>query len=122
MPSNQQQIIEQAKFTYSPLGKAFEKKTKTIADQGEKQFNVLKSLESSDKKLPSMKNFISTERQNPEIDEIERIEEGERKAEGSKMVYKRSNGTYDFRKFKTISVSGNGIRNNTINMSIVNDE
>ena len=25
LPSNQQQIIEPAKFTYSPLGKAFEK-------------------------------------------------------------------------------------------------
>ena len=25
LPSNQQQLIEQAKFTYSPLGKAFEK-------------------------------------------------------------------------------------------------
>ena len=25
LPSNQQQIIEQAKFTYSPLGKASEK-------------------------------------------------------------------------------------------------
>ena len=25
LPSNQQQITEQAKFTYSPLGKAFEK-------------------------------------------------------------------------------------------------
>ena len=36
LPSNQQQIIEQAKFTYSPLGKAFEKQTKTIGDQGEK--------------------------------------------------------------------------------------
>ena len=30
LPSNQQQIIEQGKFTYSPLGKAFEKQTKTI--------------------------------------------------------------------------------------------
>ena len=27
LPSNQRQIIEQAKFTYSPLGKAFEKQT-----------------------------------------------------------------------------------------------
>ena len=35
LPSNQQQIIEQARFTYSPLGKAFEKQTKTIEDQGE---------------------------------------------------------------------------------------
>ena len=34
LPSNQQQMIEQAKFTYSPLGKAFEKQTKTIEDQG----------------------------------------------------------------------------------------
>ena len=28
LPSNQKQIIEQAKFTYSPLGKAFEKTNK----------------------------------------------------------------------------------------------
>ena len=34
LPSNQQQIIQQAKFTYSPLGKAFEKQIKTIEDQG----------------------------------------------------------------------------------------
>ena len=34
LPSNQQQIIEQAKFTYSFLRKAFEKQTKTIKDQG----------------------------------------------------------------------------------------
>ena len=33
LPSNQQQIIEQAKFPYSPLVKAFEKQIKTIADQ-----------------------------------------------------------------------------------------
>ena len=36
LPSNKQQIIEQAKFTYSPLGKAFEKQTKTIEDQEKK--------------------------------------------------------------------------------------
>ena len=35
-PSNQQQIIEQSRFTYSPLRKAFEKQIKTIEDQGEK--------------------------------------------------------------------------------------
>ena len=36
LPSNQRQIIEQAKFAYSLLGKAFEKQMKTIEDQGEK--------------------------------------------------------------------------------------
>ena len=39
----QQQIIEQAKFTYSPLGKAFEKQTKTIEDQGEKQIKAIQN-------------------------------------------------------------------------------
>ena len=45
LPSNQQQIIEQAKFTYSPLGKAFEKQIKTIEGQGQKQVDALKVLE-----------------------------------------------------------------------------
>ena len=33
LPSNQSRIIEQAKFAYSSLGKAFEKQIKTIEDQ-----------------------------------------------------------------------------------------
>ena len=41
LPSNRQQMIEQAKFTYSPLGKAFKKQTKTIKDQGEKQIEAI---------------------------------------------------------------------------------
>ena len=32
MTSDQSRIIEEAKFTYSPLGKAFEKQIKTIED------------------------------------------------------------------------------------------
>ena len=34
LPSNQQQIIQQAKLNYPPLGKAIEKQIKTIEDQG----------------------------------------------------------------------------------------
>ena len=45
LPSNQQQIIEQEKFTYSPMGKAFEKQIKTIEDQGKKQDDALRLLE-----------------------------------------------------------------------------
>ena len=40
-PSNQQKIIEQTKFTYSPLRKAFEKQIKTIEDQREKQTKAI---------------------------------------------------------------------------------
>ena len=48
MPSNLRKIIEQAKFTYSPLGKAFEKQVKIIEDQGQKQ---IKALEEHGKQL-----------------------------------------------------------------------
>ena len=41
LPSNQQQITEQARFTYSALGKAFEKTKKAIKDQGEKQIKAI---------------------------------------------------------------------------------
>ena len=103
LPSNQQQIIQQAKFNYSPLGKAIEKQRKTIEDQGEKQVVALKSLKDSDKKLPPIKDFIPMENLNPEIiNEIKKIEEIEKKVDRNKMVYKGTNKTYDFRNFKTI--------------------
>ena len=54
LPINQQQITEQAKFTYYSLGNVFDKQTKTTEEQGEKQVNALKSLESSDKQLLSI--------------------------------------------------------------------
>ena len=41
LPSNQKQIIQQAKFNYSPLGKAFKKQIKTIEDQGKKQVKAI---------------------------------------------------------------------------------
>ena len=44
LPSNQQQIIEQTKFSYSPLGKAFDKQIKTIKDQGKKKVDPLKEI------------------------------------------------------------------------------
>ena len=36
LPSDQSGIVEQAKFTYSPLGQAFEKQIKSIEEQGKK--------------------------------------------------------------------------------------
>ena len=51
LPSNQQQIIQQAKFTYSPLGKAFEKQIKTIEDQGKKQVKAIQ-----DKQIVNINN------------------------------------------------------------------
>ena len=41
LPSNQQQIIQQAKFAYSPLRKTLEKQIKTTKDQGKKQVKAI---------------------------------------------------------------------------------
>ena len=61
LPSNQQQIIEQAKFTYSPLGKAFEKQTKIIEDQGgKKQVEALSTLKSNNQL--AIEDFIPLKR------------------------------------------------------------
>ena len=81
LPSNQQQIIEQAKFTYSPLGKAFEKQTKTIEDKGEKQ---IKAIQDNRKQLISDDDYknrllISKEREifkdiyNKRLDKLEEL-------------------------------------------------
>ena len=115
LPSNQQQIIQQAKFNYFPLGKALEKQRKTIEDQGEKQVDALKT---SYKKLPSIKDFIPTEKFSLEIiNEIKKIEEIEKNVDRDKMVYKSTSKTYDFRNFKTIRAYGNDIRNNVISLA-----
>ena len=123
LPLNQRQIIEQAKFTYSPLGKAFEKQTKTSEDQGKKQVDALTTLKTSYKKLPSIKDFIPIENLNPQIvNEIKRIEEIEKNVDRGKMLYKSTNKTYNFRSFKTIRTFGNKIRNNVISMTTANIE
>ena len=52
LPSNQQQIIEQARFTYSHLGKAFEKQIKKIEDSGKKQVDALENLKLKEETKP----------------------------------------------------------------------
>ena len=50
LPPDQSRITEQAKFTYSSIGKAFEKQLKTIEDKGIKQVEALKALKTEEKK------------------------------------------------------------------------
>ena len=77
LPSNQQQIIEQAKFTYSSLGKAFEKQIKTIEDQGQKQVEALNTLKSN-KRLTTedviLKKALNNNEAKKELDKIKEIE------------------------------------------------
>ena len=79
LPSNQQQIIEQAKFTYSPLGKAFEKQIKTIEDQGKKQIKAIQdkqldnNVDYKDKLLLSKEREIFKDIYNKRLDKIEEL-------------------------------------------------
>ena len=83
LPSNQQQIIQQVKFTYSPLGKALEKQIKTIEDQGKKQVkaiqenkqlvNINKDDDYKDKLLHSKEREIFKDIYNKRLDKIEEL-------------------------------------------------
>ena len=53
LPFDQSRIIEQAKFTYSPLGKAFEEQTKTIEEQGKEKADAITN---ENKKLEALAN------------------------------------------------------------------
>ena len=66
LPSNQQPIIEQAKFTHSALGKTFEKQTKTIEEQGQKQVKALKGLK-PEKQTKSIQGLFPEDYESAEI-------------------------------------------------------
>ena len=86
--SSNQQIIEQAKFIYSSLGKALEKQTKTIEDQGEKQVKVLKVLEPKSIDSKSNEQPINQDIYNKILEErIDEILEMSRKFNYNNLVY-----------------------------------
>ena len=103
LPSNQQQIIEQAKFTYSPLSKAFEKQIKTIKDQGEKQIKAiqdqgqLKTIKKYDYDVKDTP-FISKQKEifNELVDErLEKITDLDKKVNSNDLIYRYKGNTPD---------------------------
>ena len=60
LPSDQNRIIEQAKFTYSLLGKAFEKQTKMIEEQEQKQVKALEDLKTEENKEENKEEKIKS--------------------------------------------------------------
>ena len=84
LPSNQQQIIEQAKFTYSPLGKVFQKQTKTIEDQGKKQVDALADLKAKETKPRETK---PNEYGDYFINELAKIRESSEPIDFNNLIY-----------------------------------
>ena len=79
LPSNQQEIIQQAKFNYSPLGKAIEKLLKIMekkqveAIQDKKQLVSINKDDYKDKLLLSKEREIFKDISNKELNKIEEI-------------------------------------------------
>ena len=98
LPSNQQGIIEQAKFTYSLLGKAFEKQTKTIEDQGEKQIKAIQdNKQLANIQGVTIKNIFPENILNDEAKiEIDKMSKIEKNVDREKLVYKASEYEYSF--------------------------
>ena len=107
LPSNQQQIIQQAKFNYSPLGKALEKQIKKIEDQGEKQ---IKTIQDNRKQLISGNDYknrllISKEKEifkdihNKRLDKIKELD-NKIDYDNLKYVVEKSGLEYNFNEMK----------------------
>ena len=75
MPTDQSRIIEQAKFAYSLLGKAFEKQTKTIGEQGKKQVEALEISKPTAQKLTIKDVILENVVKEEAKDELHKIKE-----------------------------------------------
>ena len=102
LPSNQQQIIQQAKFAYSPLGKALEKQIETIKDQGKKQLKAIQDNKQlvnkddyKDKLLLSKEREIFKDIYNKRLDKIEEMN-NEIDHDDIDYVILRNNMEYNF--------------------------
>ena len=127
LPSNQQQIIEQAKFTYSPLGKAFEKQIKTIKDQGEKQIKAIQdqgktnkknTYDAEDTRLISKQREIFIEL----VDErLEKVTYLDKKVDSDDLIYRYTGNTTDakFDKFDNALNIIDKIQNGEISLTDV---
>ena len=122
LPSNQQQITEQGKFTSSHLGKAFEKLIKTIEDQGEKQVKSLKDLNLKDQSKSIEGIFPKGNETNEIKDELSKIKRYENKAIRDNLFYDLSKKPFDFRTFKTIRSLGDDIYNKRVNIDEADQE
>ena len=121
LPSNKQKMIEQAKFTYSPLGKAFEKQIKTIEDQGEKQAKALKDLKPKQQTKALESESISKDIFYQILEEkIDEIVNMSREITSNNLIYKFKTlgiSSINFIKFKGPMYIYNKLKNGVITLS-----
>ena len=99
LPPDQGRIMKQAKFTYFPLNKSFEKQIKTIKDQGIKQVEALRALKPKINKedIKSIEGIFPKDiRTNKIKNEIYEIKKWEENIKREDLKYKTKNYTCDF--------------------------
>ena len=111
MPSNQRQIIEQANFAYSALGKAFE-------EQGKKQVKALEVLDlAENQKIKSIEGLFSREMKNSEFkNEKDEIKNWKNKIKRNDLNYETNKYIFGFQQFETIKSFGDSIYTDKINI------
>ena len=99
----QQQIIKQAKLTYSPLVKAFEKQIKAIKEQGEKQIKAIQDK----RPFKSIEKFTNDINDSPIVlkekeiynklteESLEKINNLDKSVDINKLVFKFKGNTSD---------------------------
>ena len=100
LPSDQSRTIEQAKFTYSPLGKTFEKQMKTIEERGKKQVEAIQvlKLKGNKKSTKSIDGLFPKELKNETND----IKKWESEINRKDLQYERKICVNDFQQYHTI--------------------
>ena len=134
LPSNKQQIIEQAKFTYSPLGKACEKQIKTIEDQGEKQIKAIQSNKQQSISDNDYKDKLLISREieifkDTYMKRLDKLEELNNKIDYINLKYfveksgvKKDSVEYDFNKIKDPITFLNDIKEGKISIHEAKDK
>ena len=116
MSSDQSRIIKQASFTYSPLGKAFEKQIKTIEEQGKNEVEALEVLKPNTQKLIIQDAIPENTLSEGAKNELNKIKEIEKTVDRENLYYKTNEHTYNFQNFQTIIIFGRDIYNGTITL------
>ena len=118
LPSNQLQIIEQAKFTYSPLRKAFEKQIKTIEDQGQVTTIKKYSYDSEDTPFILKQKEIVNELADERLEKITYLDDG---VNSNNLIYRYKSRTADakFDEFDDAQGIINKIRDGKIDLTDV---
>ena len=96
LPSNQQQIIEQAKLLFLFWEKLLIKQIKTIEDQGKKQVDALNTLKSNNQL--TIEDVIPNDalNSNQAKKKLDKIKEIEKNVDREKLIYETNEYTYKF--------------------------